>query len=69
MDRVPFVVAEVGLDADPFMLHVYAAFAEKERALISRRTEAALAQDTLPSRPKKPSKTGRAATMFRRCHD
>ena len=32
--RVPFVVAELGLDADPFMLYLYAALAEKERALI-----------------------------------
>src|SRR5689334_16048543 len=29
--RVPFVVAELGADADPFMLHLYAALAEKER--------------------------------------
>lgn len=42
--RVPFVVAELGTDADPFMLHLYAALAEKERALISARTKAALAQ-------------------------
>jgi hypothetical protein len=41
--HVPFVVAELGLDADPFMLHLYAALAEKERALISARTKAALA--------------------------
>jgi DNA invertase Pin-like site-specific DNA recombinase len=41
--RVPFVVAELGIDADPFMLHLYAALAEKERALISVRTKAALA--------------------------
>ncbi len=41
--RVPFVVAELGADADPFMLHLYAALAEKERALISGRTKAALA--------------------------
>jgi DNA invertase Pin-like site-specific DNA recombinase len=41
--RVPFIVAELGLDADPFMLHLYAALAEKERALISARTKAALA--------------------------
>src|SRR3712207_1201169 len=41
--RVPFVVAELGTDADPFMLHLYAALAEKERALISGRTKAALA--------------------------
>jgi DNA invertase Pin-like site-specific DNA recombinase len=41
--RVPFIVAELGRDADPFMLHLYAALAEKERALISARTKAALA--------------------------
>lgn len=41
--RVPFVVAELGADADPFMLHLYAALAEKERALISERTRVALA--------------------------
>jgi DNA invertase Pin-like site-specific DNA recombinase len=41
--RVPFIVAELGTDADPFMLHLYAALAEKERALISQRTRAALA--------------------------
>lgn len=41
--RVPFVVAELGADCDPFMLHVYAALAEKERSLISQRTKAALA--------------------------
>ena len=29
--RVPFIVAELGADADPFMLHLYAALAEKER--------------------------------------
>jgi DNA invertase Pin-like site-specific DNA recombinase len=41
--RVPFIVAELGIDADPFMLHLYAALAEKERRLISERTKAALA--------------------------
>ncbi len=40
--RVPFIVAELGLDADPFMLHLYAALAEKERSLISERTKSAL---------------------------
>jgi len=40
--RVAFVVAELGPDADPFMLHLYAALAEKERALISARTRDAL---------------------------
>ena len=41
--RVPFVVAELGSDVDPFILHLFAALAEKERALISVRTKAALA--------------------------
>lgn len=41
--RVPFVVAELGKDADPFMLHIYAALAEKERRLIADRTRVALA--------------------------
>jgi DNA invertase Pin-like site-specific DNA recombinase len=44
LHRVPFIVAELGADADPFMLHLYAALAEKERALISARTKAALAE-------------------------
>ena len=39
--RVPFIVAELG--ADPFMLHLYAALAEKERNLIADRTRVALA--------------------------
>jgi DNA invertase Pin-like site-specific DNA recombinase len=42
--RVPFIVAELGADADPFMLHLYAALAEKERRLISERIRSALAQ-------------------------
>jgi DNA invertase Pin-like site-specific DNA recombinase len=42
--RVPFIVAELGTDVDPFMLHIYAAIAEKERSLISERTRAALAE-------------------------
>lgn len=36
--HVPFVVAELGPDVDPFMLHIYAAVAEQERRLISQRT-------------------------------
>jgi DNA invertase Pin-like site-specific DNA recombinase len=39
---IPFVVAELGADADPFLLHLYAALSEKERHLISERTKAAL---------------------------
>lgn len=42
--RVPFIVAELGADADPFMLHLFAALAEKERKVISERTKAALAR-------------------------
>jgi DNA invertase Pin-like site-specific DNA recombinase len=41
--RVPFVVVGLGADVDSFMLHIYAALAEKERKLISERTRAALA--------------------------
>jgi DNA invertase Pin-like site-specific DNA recombinase len=41
--RVPFMVAELGADVDPFVLHLFAALAEKERKLISTRTKAALA--------------------------
>lgn len=40
--QVPFIVAELGVDTDPFVLHRYAALSEKERALISQRTRAAL---------------------------
>jgi len=32
----------IGADADPFMLHLFAALAEKERAMISSRTKSAL---------------------------
>jgi DNA invertase Pin-like site-specific DNA recombinase len=39
---VPFVVAELGTDTDSFMLHIYAALAEKERSLIAQRTREAL---------------------------
>jgi DNA invertase Pin-like site-specific DNA recombinase len=41
--KVPFVVAELGADIDPFILHLFAALAEKNRALIGIRTKAALA--------------------------
>ena len=40
--KVPFVVAELGPDVDAFVLHLFAALAEKERALISTRTRQAL---------------------------
>jgi DNA invertase Pin-like site-specific DNA recombinase len=41
--RVAFIVVEFGADVDPFMLHIYAALAEKERRMISQRTIDALA--------------------------
>src|SRR6476660_4939348 len=41
--RVPFIVAALGRNVDPFMLHIYAAMAQQERAMISRRTKEALA--------------------------
>jgi DNA invertase Pin-like site-specific DNA recombinase len=41
--KVPFVVAELGADVDPFTIHIWAALAQKERELISRRTKEALA--------------------------
>ena len=40
--KVEFIVTELGRQDDPFVLHIYAALAEKERALISRRTREAL---------------------------
>ena len=41
--KMPFLVAELGPDVDPFVLHLFAALAEKERALISAQTRQALA--------------------------
>jgi DNA invertase Pin-like site-specific DNA recombinase len=41
--KTPFIVAELGADNDTFMLHIYAALAEKERRMISERTKAGLA--------------------------
>src|SRR4029078_9446508 len=41
--RVPFLVADLGPDVDPFILHLFAALAAKERAMIPPRTKAALA--------------------------
>ena len=65
--RVPFIVAELGIDADPFMLHLYAALAEKERRLISERTRAALAsRKHSGTRLGNTSNAAEAATMGRK---
>ena len=69
--RVPFYVAELGWEAEPFMLHLFAALAEKERAMISQRTKAALA--ALKARgvklgsphPEKGGSVNRAAALAR----
>ncbi len=42
-ERVEFIVTELGRQADPFILHLFAALAEKERQLIGERTKAGLA--------------------------
>lgn len=65
-DRVPFIVAELGADADPFMLHLYAALAEKERRMISERTRAALSsRKRNGTRLGNPSNPGEAAAKGR----
>ena len=40
--KVPFITCELGVDCDPFLMHLYASLAEKERRLISERTRNAL---------------------------
>jgi DNA invertase Pin-like site-specific DNA recombinase len=64
--RVPFIVAELGRNADPFMLHLYAALAEKERRLISERTKAALtAKKAQGARLGNPTNLAAAGTIGR----
>lgn len=41
--KAKFAVAQFGLEADPFMLHMYAVLGEKERMMIGMRTRDALA--------------------------
>lgn len=69
--KVPFIVAELGSDVDPFVLHLFAALAQKERALISQRTRAALARKKsqgarLGNRTNLPDATALAAASNRR---
>jgi len=44
--RVPFIVTELGPDIDPFMLHIHAAVAEKERNRIAQRVTPLAGQTT-----------------------
>jgi DNA invertase Pin-like site-specific DNA recombinase len=65
--RVPFIVAELGAYADPFMLHLYAALAEKERRLISERTRLALgAKKATGARLGNPRNLNEAGALGRR---
>jgi DNA invertase Pin-like site-specific DNA recombinase len=40
--KVPFITVELGADTDPFLLHLFAALAERERRIIGERTRIAL---------------------------
>jgi len=42
VQKVRFIVCELGKDVEPFMLHLFATLAERERAIVSQRTKAAL---------------------------
>jgi DNA invertase Pin-like site-specific DNA recombinase len=55
-NRVEFIVTELGRQADPFVLHLYAALAQKERQLISSRT-----RDGLQAAKRKGKALGTAA--------
>jgi hypothetical protein len=65
--RLPFMVAVLGQDADPFMLHLYAVLAEKERRLIGDRTRAASGEEGVrrcagqPHEPRLSRTSGRAS--------
>lgn len=48
---VTFYSAELGVDVDPFIMHLYASLAEKERLLIGQRTKAGLASKRARGEP------------------
>lgn len=43
-DDVSFICADLGADVEPFMLHIHASVAERERKLIGIRTKAGIAE-------------------------
>ena len=43
VQRIQFIVTELGPNADNFLLHIHAAVAENERERIAQRTREALA--------------------------
>ena len=57
--RVPFVVAELGADVDPFVLHLFAALAEKERALELTSVRDALEEEDRDPRLPRPRGQGK----------
>jgi DNA invertase Pin-like site-specific DNA recombinase len=61
--RVEFIVCDLGRQPDPFVLHLYAALAQKERAMISARTKAGLAAAT--ARGTKLGMAGKSITQQR----
>ena len=64
--RVAFLVAELGADADPFTLHLYAALAEKERGGLAERTKVALARKQRGARLGNPKSAADAAALGRK---
>jgi len=62
--RVEFIVTALGKQADPFILHLYAALAEKERLMISERTKAGL--QAAKRRGTRLGMMGRSKTTVRR---
>jgi DNA invertase Pin-like site-specific DNA recombinase len=66
--RVPFIVAELGANADPFMLYVYAPLAEKERSMIAERTRLVLilrkAQGVFPDKPARGPRKGEGRSFL-----
>lgn len=65
--KVPFIACNLGVDADPLLLHIYAAVSEQERKMIGQRTKAALAAKKVrepwwkPGKAKTPEKAANQA--------